>query len=124
MSNYIYALLNSASICVAVSKLTENITAPNTIKLDTFDTTILGKKYNKGVWEVVPEIPEPEPEPQPTQLDIIQEQVYINNESNLILMEAMADQYEQTEAYRLNDMEVQATTYEAVLALSQGGKTI
>lgn len=60
----------------------------------------------------------------PTQLDIIQEQVYHNNESNLILMEAMADQYEQTEAYRLNDMEVQATTYEAVLALSQGGKTV
>lgn len=60
----------------------------------------------------------------PTQLDTIQEQVYHNNESTLILMEAMADRYEQTEAYRLNDMEVQATTYEAVLALSQGGKTV
>lgn len=56
----------------------------------------------------------------PTQLDKIEEQVYSNNDSSLIIMEAMADQYEQTEEYRLNDMEVQATIFESVLALSEG----
>lgn len=56
----------------------------------------------------------------PTQLDKIEEQVYSNNDNSLIIMEAMADQYEQTEEYRLNDMEVQATIFESVLALSEG----
>lgn len=60
----------------------------------------------------------------PSQLDKIEEQVYGNNESNLIIMEAIADQYEQTEEYRLNDMEVQATIFESVLALSEGGTTV
>lgn len=59
-----------------------------------------------------------------TQLDKIEEQVYSNNENNIILMEAMADQYEQTEQYRINDMEVQATIFETVLALSEGGTTV
>lgn len=116
---YVYAQIDENSICVGISELSGKIINKTMIPINEYDMSILGKKYNKGVWEEVPQ-----PEPQPTQLDIIQEQVYINNESNLILMEAMADQYEQTEAYRLNDMEVQATTYEAVLALSQGGKTV
>lgn len=60
----------------------------------------------------------------PTQLDKIEEQVYSNSENNIILMEAMADQYEQTEQYRINDMEVQATIFETVLALSGGGTTV
>ena len=49
-------------------------------------------------------------EPEPTQLDIIQEQ-------QLIIMTAQADQYEQNLENRLNDMEVQATLYEAILEL-------
>lgn len=47
---------------------------------------------------------------EPTQLDIIQEQ-------QLIIMTAQADQYEQNLENRLNDMEVQATLYEAILEL-------
>lgn len=49
-------------------------------------------------------------ESEPTQLDIIQEQ-------QLIIMTARADQYEQNLENRLNDMEVQATLYEAILEL-------
>lgn len=49
-------------------------------------------------------------ETEPTQLDIIQEQ-------QLIIMTAQADQYEQNLENRLNDMEVQATLYEAILEL-------
>lgn len=48
--------------------------------------------------------------PEPSQLDEIQEQ-------QIIIMTAQADQYEQSVSNRLNDMEVQATLYEAILSL-------
>ena len=81
----------------------------------------LGMVYDPETGEFSEYIPAPYI---PTQLDKIEEQVYSNNESNLIIMEAVADQYEQTEEYRLNDMEVQATIFESVLALSEGGTTV
>ena len=49
-------------------------------------------------------------EPEPTQLDKLEE-------NQLALMEAVADQYEEQIENRINDMEVQASIYEAVLAL-------
>lgn len=113
---YLYAQIDENNICVSVSQLSGKIINKSMIPLDEYDTSILGKKYNNGNWEEV--------EPEPTQLDKIEEQVYSNSESNIILMEAMADQYEQTESYRINDMEVQATIFEAVLALSEGGTTV
>ena len=54
--------------------------------------------------------PEPTPEPQPTQLDNIEE-------GQLIIMEAMADQYEQSVETELTNMEVMATIYEQLLAM-------
>ncbi len=57
---------------------------------------------------------EKDPEPQPTQLDNI-------GESQLIIMEAMADQYEQSEKTELTNMEVMATIYEQLLAM-EGAK--
>ena len=77
----------------------------------------LGMAYNTETGEFSEYIP---PSYVPTQLDKIEEQVYGNNDNDIIIMEAMADQYEQTEEYRLNDMEVQATIFESVLALSEG----
>lgn len=58
------------------------------------------------------EPPEPEP-PQPTQLDNIEQ-------TQLMIMEAMADQYEQRLETDLMMMDAQATTFEAVLALTEG----
>ena len=115
----VYAQINDENICMAVSNLSGEVSADNLIPLEVFDASILGKKWTGDGWEDVPQ-PEPEPEPEPTQLDKIEEQVYSNNDNSLIIMEAMADQYEQTEEYRLNDMEVQATIFESVLALSEG----
>ena len=58
----------------------------------------------------------PEPESQPlTQLDEI-------SNTQLTIMEAMADQYEQNLQNQLTNMEVQATIYETLL--EQGGTTI
>lgn len=49
-------------------------------------------------------------EPEPTQLDTIEE-------SQLTIMEALADQYELNEERRIDDLEVQAEIYESILAL-------
>ena len=58
----------------------------------------------------------PEPESQPlTQLDEI-------SNTQLTIMEAMADQYEQNLQNQLTNMEVQATIYETLL--EQGGTTV
>lgn len=48
--------------------------------------------------------------PEPSQLDKLEE-------NQLALMEAVADQYEEHLQNRINDLEVQASIYEAVLAL-------
>lgn len=53
------------------------------------------------------------PEPQPTQLDSIEQ-------TQLLITEAMADQYEQRLETDLMMMDAQATTFEAVLALTEG----
>ena len=72
---------------------------------------VLYWENNMLVWkyEDEPE-PEPTPEPQPTQLDTIEE-------NQLIIMEAMADQYEQSVETELTNMEVMATIYEQLLAM-------
>ena len=51
--------------------------------------------------------------PEPTQLDNIET-------TQLMIMEAMADQYEQRLETDLMMMDAQATTFEAVLALTEG----
>ena len=59
----VYAQINEKNICIAVSEMGNmKVSEPNFIPLDTFDTSVLRKKYNNGVWE---EVPEPEPEPIP-----------------------------------------------------------
>ena len=68
--NYYYAQIDENNICIAVSDLSGKVTADNMLRLETYDTSLLGKKYNNGVWEEVPQ-----PEPEPTQLDRIELQV-------------------------------------------------
>lgn len=109
----IYAEIDGENICYAISDMGKiEVTNPKLIPLDFFDTSVIGKKYNNGVWEDGPQL-----EPKPTQLDEIQE-------TQLTIMEASAEQYEQQLEKDLNNMEVQATIYEAILSLSEGGKTV
>ena len=67
---YYYAQIDENNICIAISDLSGKVTADNMLRLETYDTSLLGKKYNNGVWEEVPK-----PEPEPTQLDRIELQV-------------------------------------------------
>ena len=76
------------------------------------ETVEIGMIYDSDTGEFSYPEPEkiPEPEPQPTQLDNIEE-------GQLIIMEAMADQYEQSVETELTNMEVMATIYEQLLAM-------
>ena len=105
---YRYAIINiETGLVEGISNLTGEVNKPDMILIDD-DFDITNKKYINGEW--VEYTPEPLPLPKPTQLDEIQEQ-------QLIIMTAQADQYEQNLENRLNDMEVQATLYEAILSL-------
>lgn len=107
----IYAQIDNENICVAISDIGNlSVDNPSLIKLDFFDNSVIGKKYSNGVWE---EVPKPEIA-KGNDIDTLAD-------NQLTIMEAVADQYEQNLENRLNDQEVQATIYEAVLALSEGG---
>ena len=82
---YNYAQIDENNICIAVSDLSGKVTAGNMLRLETYDTSLLGKKYNNGVWEEVPK-----PEPEPTQLDRIELQV---NTSYVEAQNQAVDQY-------------------------------
>lgn len=73
----IYAQINDDSICIAVSEM-EEIGEPNPylVKIEKFDISILGKKYNNGVWEEGPQ-PEPQPLSKPAQTVL---EIAINSE--------------------------------------------
>ena len=49
----IFAQLDDEKVCFAISDLSEEVVSDNMIKIDKFDTTLLGKKYNNGSWETV-----------------------------------------------------------------------
>ncbi len=83
--SYFYAQIDENNICIAVSDLSGKVTAGNMLRLETYDTSLLGKKYNNGVWEEVPK-----PEPEPTQLDRIELQV---NTSYVEAQNQAVDQY-------------------------------
>lgn len=105
-----YAQIDENGYIVGISHLSGEMISTNLIQIDVdFDPT--NKKWNGYGWETY-EPPEPEP-PQPTQLDNIEE-------TQLMIMEAMADQYEQRLETDLMMMDAQATTFEAVLALTEG----
>lgn len=69
-------------------------------------------EYNPETGEVYEPVPvEPEEvEQPPSKLDMIEE-------SQLVIMEAIAEQYEENEARYIDQLEVQATIYETILEL-------
>ena len=71
-----YAEINENNICFAISEMSDvEVSLPNLIPLETYDTKYLGMKYNNGIWE---EVPQEEVIPEPTQLDRIEEQLNKN----------------------------------------------
>lgn len=65
---FYYAQLNENNICIGVSQLSGEVINDSLIRIDNADSSLLGKKYNNGLWEDVP-TPDP-PEPTPTNQDV------------------------------------------------------
>ena len=57
---FYYAQLNDAEIVVAVTQVTGEIEDVNMIALETYDTSVIGKRYNRDTQEFE-EVPAPEP---------------------------------------------------------------
>ena len=106
---FFYAQINEESICVGISSLAGQVTDESLIEIESYDLSILGKKYNNGIWEDVHKEPSVPEEVQPTNAEL--------KENQLTIMEAIATQYEENTENRLSDLEVQATMYEAILEL-------
>ena len=95
MQHYYYAQLDETGLCVGLSDLSGEVTADNMILLESYDFTILGKKYENGVWVASEKEPATEPtETQPSNTEIKNLLLEVK-EQNLILMESLADMYEQ-----------------------------
>lgn len=55
--NIPYAQIGEDGICFAVSSLSGLVNSSNLIRLETYDESLLGKKYEDGSWQ---EVPQPE----------------------------------------------------------------
>ncbi len=55
--NIPYAQIGEDGICFAVSSLSGLVNSSNLIRLETYDESLLGKKYEDGFWQ---EVPQPE----------------------------------------------------------------
>lgn len=72
----IYAQLDSNNICIGISQLSGEIQKDNMLQIESYDVTILGKKYENGKW-----IELPKPPVEPTEEELIIAQTLINQAS-------------------------------------------
>lgn len=122
----LYAMVNEYRVIDIVNSESPPSWPPNQIgnpvlAVECDDTTEIGMFYDSETGKFTDYVP---PVYIPTSAERIEEAVDAGNKNSLIIMEAIADQYEQSLNNRLNDMEVQATIYEAVLALGEGGAAV
>lgn len=98
-----YAEINENGKCFHITEnelpLGDNIIAT--------EENVIGKIWDGEKFIDDPTVPEPEA---PTQLDAIEE-------SQLIIMEAIAEQYELNEERYIDDLEIKAEIYEAILEM-------
>ena len=90
MENSYYAQLDENDICFTVMDSGGKLqTSDKIIRLESYDLSLLGKRYNNGVWENVEQL-ESEAEPEITQLDRIE--AILNEDKNEII-ETAIDEY-------------------------------
>ena len=104
-----FAILDQNNICYIVQKA-DSRTINNAIELTSYDTSLIGQKWENGKW--VPQDLPPYEEPV-SPFEIIQE-------NQLTIMEAMATQYEENLENQIIQMDVLATIYETQLESMEG----
>ena len=97
-----YAEIDARGICFHLT--TQELPLSDTI-LRTERSDVLGMRYEGGEWHEVDE-----ELPATSQLDNIER-------VQLTMMEAMADQYEESQERELTNMDVLATMYEEILSI-------
>ena len=75
---FFYAKLNEDNICIGVSQLSGEVNLPSMILLETYDVTLLGKRYNDGVWEEVEQTNSVRQEP--TEQEFLQAEMLLNQQ--------------------------------------------
>ena len=79
--HFYYAQIDENNICTALLDTSTEITNnPKMILTDSYDMSVLGKKYNNGVWEVA----ETEPEYMPSETELIQAELLLNQQEIII----------------------------------------
>lgn len=102
-----YAQLDENKICVGITQTEGLIKSLDIVEIEDYDISILGRKYNDGVWETLAPAPMPEPETTPInliskQLEVLVEK-YESDQGNtqemiLTLASAIAEVYERLDA--------------------------
>ena len=98
---FYYAEVNSDNVCFSVMDTATEMQGDRLIALESYDLSVLGKKYQDGVWQEV-EVAAP-PVEQPSEEEIIQAQLLLNQ------MDIINRQNEQDEVLAqllLNSLEV------------------
>jgi len=80
----IYAQLDMNNICVGISQLSGEVQAENMLQIEYYDTTLIGKKYENGVWVEVPILPTPIPTEEIIQAEMLLNQVLMQEQLNTI----------------------------------------
>lgn len=104
-----FALLDKDNICIGVQKAPQMI-SQNAVEIAEYDTSLIFKKWENGQW--IPQDPPSYEEPI-SPFEVIQE-------NQLVIMEAMATQYEENLENQLIQMDVLATIYETQLESMEG----
>ena len=79
--HFYYAQIDENNICVSVLDTPVEITDNEKMILtDTYDLSVLGKKYNNGAWEVV----KTPTEYLPTETELIQAELLLNQQDIII----------------------------------------
>jgi len=64
----IYAQLNKENICVGLSQLSGEVEKDGMLQIENYDASLLGKKYNNGIWK---EVERESIIPEPTEIEIL-----------------------------------------------------
>lgn len=96
MEYFCYAQIDENNICYSVAQLSGTVDSPNMIRIDSYDNSLLGKKYDNGEWiEIsnVPESPIPEEDLQAemllNQIEILVNQEFMEDVLSQILLNQM-----------------------------------
>ena len=72
-----YAQLNKENICIGVSQLSKTATSSLMVALPSMDISLVGRKYNEGVWGEVERVEPPLTDMEQTLLEVALQVEYL-----------------------------------------------